>query len=247
MKIKNKASGVAVAIATMTTLVATASVSHAFTIPTSDQYYNQLNGGLGLEYDTWLKFNGYINGEAKFLSDAELTPLNLDDLTWATGVNDVEVFFVNEGAQYHNKILFSADNRNTTTTIFEDASSANSIFPNGGPLALGQGVNIGSFSGLTSLSFLLQNPNGNVYGANASQNIDGIQHITAYKSNGYLVLGFEDLDWGGDRDYNDVVIAVRGMVDAEDDSADVPEPSSGIALLALGMVSWVGLRRQKKA
>jgi|GEM_PF-1954752 len=246
MKIKHVARGLAVAIATLTALMATESVSKAFTVPTSDQYSSQLNGKLGLGYDTWLKFNGYINREAQFLSDAELSPLNLDDLTWATGVNDVEVFFVNEGAEYHNKILFSADNRNTTTTIFEDASSSNSIFPNGGPLALGQGVNLGGFAGRTSLSFLLQNPNGNIYGANTAQNIDGTQHITAYKSDGYLVLGFEDLDWGGDRDYNDVVIAVRGMVDAEENSADVPEPFSGAALLVLGMVSWVGLRRQKK-
>jgi hypothetical protein len=237
--------GLMAAIATTVTL-AYAPVTQAFTPPTLDEYNAQLGDRFGLDYNSWLKFNGFVNQERQLLTEEELTPLNMEDLTWQAGVNDVEVFFINEGAGYHNQFFYSTDNGNSLNTIFEDASSPNSILANGGPLALGEGRRLGNFMGNTVLSFLLQNPNGNIYGADPSQNQDGLQHVTAYSSDGYMILGFEDLDGGGDRDYNDVVVAVRGLVDTEEEPTDVPEPSSALVMLGLGLVGWAGLKGRQQ-
>ncbi len=252
MNVKYAKNSVLVVLGATSIAVGFSPEANAFTLPSSEQYYTRLNsrletGGdnfIGLEYEQWVKFNGFVNQEKQLLTDEELTPLNINDLTWASGVNNVEVYFINEGASYHNKLLFSTDGGESKTTIFEDASSAHSIYANGGPLALGEGRNLGSFEGSTLLSFLLKNPNGNVYGHDVSKNRDGLQHITAFKSDGFLILGFEDLDVGGDRDYNDVVIAVRGLVDSED-STSVPEPATGLAMLGVGLFGFKKLHHRR--
>jgi hypothetical protein len=45
-----------------------------------------------------------------------------------------------------------------------------------------------------------------------SENLDGINHVVSFaytvKDSPYLILGFEDLLGGGDRDFNDVLFAV---------------------------------------
>ena len=255
MNVKHTINGLLAVLATTSVAVTLSPEAHAFTLPSSGDYYNRLNTRLdqgsndfiGLEYDQWVKFNGFVNQERRLLTEDELTPLDIDNLTWEAGVNDVEVYFINEGAGYHNEFFFSTDgerDRDSMNTIFEDASSRHSILANGGPLALGEGRNLGSFDGATTLSFLLKNPRGNVYGHDVAQNQDGLQHITAFQSDGFLILGFEDLDGGGDRDYNDVVIAVKGLVDTED-SASVPEPATGLAMLGMSLIGWKGLRRRR--
>ncbi|NJL85236.1 MAG: PEP-CTERM sorting domain-containing protein [Leptolyngbyaceae cyanobacterium SM1_1_3] len=57
------------------------------------------------------------------------------------------------------------------------------------------------------------------------------------------MLAYEDIYNGGDQDYNDVVIAVKGLFDTAD-TADVPEPGSVLALLGLGLVGAVVKRKQ---
>lgn len=244
MKIQNGLKGLLAAIAATSAAIAYCPNAQAFTLPSSEQYYQRLGDRFGLDYESWRKFNGFVNQERQYLTEDELTPLDINDLTWQAGVNEVEVFFINEGAGYHNKFYYSTDDGNSLNTIFEDASSPYSIYANGGPLALGEGRNLGSFSGQTTLSFLLKNPRGNVYGADPSKNQDRLQHVTAFKSDRFLILGFEDLDGGGDRDYNDVVVAVRGLVDTEE-TTDVPEPASGLAVLGLGLLGLTRFRRQR--
>lgn len=254
MNVKSLMRGGIVAIATLSAATYLSPVAHAFTMPSSEDYYNRLDASEGssrsdfisLDYSQWSKFNGFVNQERALLTEDELSPLNLNNLTWEAGVNDVEVYFINEGAGYHNQFFYSTDGErdsDSRVTIFEDASSQHSILSNGGPLALGEGRNLGSFEGETALSFFLRNPKGNFYGHDISLNQDGLQHITAFESDGFLILGFEDLDGGGDKDYNDVVIAVRGLIDTED-SADVPEPATGLAMLGLGLVGWRSLRQR---
>lgn len=48
-------------------------------------------------------------------------------------------------------------------------------------------------------------------------------------------------DSGGD--YNDVVMTVKGLIDTED-TADGPEPATGLAMLGIGLVGWRRLRRR---
>ena len=132
-----------------------------------------------------------------------------------------------------------------------------------GALALGDGVNLGGFEGDTSLNFLIKengarNPDGRVYGAIANENPDQLQHVIAYeffdavREESWVILGFEDLfgvhiDEGGwsDRDFNDVVVAVRGVTgDRLTPPESVPEPSAMVGLLGLGVGMWQVKRRQ---
>ena len=82
-------------------------------------------------------------------------------------------------------------------------------------MKLGDGANLGTFDGYTAFDFLIKsngarNANGNIYGVDAEQNADGLQHVIAYeyfdevKEESWIVLGFEDLygahyDEGGHR------------------------------------------------
>ncbi|MEM9244309.1 MAG: DUF4114 domain-containing protein [Cyanobacteria bacterium P01_F01_bin.153] len=149
--------------------------------------------------------------------------------------------------------------------IFEDISSTESILKNhDGPLALGDGVSLGAFESDTSLDFLIKangynNSNGHVFGADAEQNADELQHVIAYEyfdegtGEDWVVLGFEDLygvhkDEGGwsDRNFNDVVVAVRGVMGDRIEADDVPEPSSMVGLLGLGL-GMLQVKRRRKA
>jgi hypothetical protein len=73
-----------------------------------------------------------------------------------------------------------------------------------------------------------------------TKNADNLQHVTTYQYNEFLILAFEDLYKGGDKDYNDVVFAVRGLTDTQ--SQDVPEPASALALLGLAAAGYATKR-----
>ncbi|NER81135.1 MAG: DUF4114 domain-containing protein [Leptolyngbya sp. SIO1D8] len=241
--------------------------------PSSSQYQDSYNSVLGnydnqaanygLSFDDWFAINSFVNNErAAYGTNGakldDLTALDVNDLTWEAGAHDVEVFFINEGAGYHNKFGYSTSAptvggnsglqnfwNDEVEVIWEDASSQNSILANGGPLSLGQGYQIGDVAAGDTVNFFLRNPHNHVFdslGAEDTMNGDGLQHVTTYQYGEYLVLAYEDIYRGGDKDYNDVVIAVKGLTDTE--TADVPEPASALALLGLGAAGVV-IRRKR--
>ncbi|MEM9163227.1 MAG: DUF4114 domain-containing protein, partial [Cyanobacteria bacterium P01_F01_bin.4] len=202
-------------------------------------------------------FNEGINTERFGLGEEDLEILDLNELTWLAGVDPVEVFFINEGAGYRNKFFYDTESRDPSApndtsgliSIWDDVASPYSILnEDNGPLALGEGVNLGRFAGETRLNFLLQNPDDNLFGTDAAAdptiNPDDLQHVTAYRSGEYMVIGFEDKTNGGDRDYNDVVIAVKGLVDTAPDQ-DVPEPASTAAIAGMALFGLVRRRRRQ--
>jgi hypothetical protein len=225
--------------------------------------------------DTLGEIKTLITGERNAVSASFLGLYELDasKLFW-NGVDPVEVYFMNEGAGYRNQLFFSASDLNGNQTgggmIFNDVSSKDSILPNGnGPLALGQGVNLGGFSGPTQLDFSILSDGYNLAkpGANATEeeiqqyeaqvakrtlgtdptkNSDGLQHVVAFQLDEWVILGFEDIVGGGDRDYNDVVFAVRGIQEGAPNPEDVPEPSAMIGMLALGIGGITTLRRKQR-
>ncbi len=213
-----------------------------------------------------------VEGERNALSADFLGRYQLDasKLFW-NGVDPVEVYFINEGASYRNQLTYAATdgggNPVKSGMIFNDVSSPFSTLPNSnGPLVLGQGVSLGGFVGPTQLSFYIISDGFNLakpgptatarriakydqkvarrtLGSDPTKNVDGLQHIVAFQHNEWTILGFEDIIGGGDRDYNDVVFAVRGIQQGPP-AADVPEPAAVISLLVVGLGGFTTLRRK---
>jgi hypothetical protein len=222
-----------------------------------NDYANQASD-YSLDFEDWFAINSFVNNErAAYGTNGakleDLVALDLADLTWEAGAEDVEVFFINEGAGYRNQFGFSTNvptgSGNSglvsfwdteVTTIWNDVSSQNSILSNwDGPLALGQGYQIGDVAAGDRVNFFLRNPHSKVFdseSADQTQNGDGLQHVTTYQYEDFLILAYEDIYGGGDRDYNDVVIAVRGLTDT---SKDVPEPAGILGLISLGVMGVV--------
>ncbi|MGA9378436.1 MAG: DUF4114 domain-containing protein [Phormidium sp.] len=231
-------------------IVATASVASIF--------YSTSAHALQLTNSMWSEFNQYVQKERLQLQGAELLELDSGSLRWANGVDNAEIYFINEGAAFRNALYYSVNN-GPEQLIWGDIASPNSIIKEAnGPMTLGQGFSLGSYKGDTQLSFSLA-ANGNKnrrYGGVAANNPDGLQHIIAYnvKAGGenWVLMGFEDLfgakgATGGsnqksDRDFNDVVVAIRGV---KGTAVGVPEPSAMLALLGVG--SFLGLRRRRQS
>lgn len=222
-------------------------------------FYTTTASALQLSNSMWSQFNKYVQTERLQLQGAELLELDPASLRWANGVNDAEIYFINEGAGFRNALYYSVNN-SPEKLIWGDIASPDSILSeSNGPMKLGQGFSLGSYQGDTQLSFLLA-ANGNksaMYGGVAANNPDGLQHMVAYNVNAggenWVLMGFEDLfgaegatggnNQNSDRDFNDVVVAVRGVKGTA--LASVPEPSAMLALLGIG--SFLGLRRRRQS
>ncbi|MEM9541531.1 MAG: DUF4114 domain-containing protein [Cyanobacteria bacterium P01_E01_bin.42] len=211
------------------------------------QYENASDDLMRLEYDQWKLFNDLVNTERNLMDAVDLPTVDLAQLRWDGGVNDVEVYFINEGAGYRNQLFYSTDDGETKEIIFDDISSPNSILRNSdGPLSLGQGVNLGNFQGDTFIEFFLKsngrNGGQNFFGFDPADNPDNFPHVLAYAFEDFVLIGFEDLLNGGDKDYNDTVFVVRGVTDSP---VGVPEPATTVALLGIGALGMTRIRRSQ--
>lgn len=179
---------------------------------------------------------------------------------------DVRVYFVGEGAGYRNTLGFNTGGGGVTTgspeIIFPNASSAVTTYnPTSGPvtrsanepLLPGDFVDLGTFAAGTKLDFFLiangANGGTGTFSTDQSVNPDGINHVVTFAAitATHLIIGFEDLMGGGDRDFNDLLFAVDiGSVNIAALTAS-PEPA---LWLTLGSFVVGGLwiqRRQKTA
>ncbi|MBP5974747.1 DUF4114 domain-containing protein [Brasilonema sp. CT11] len=219
------------------------------------------------------EFQQYVQPERITIPEDKLNKLDPTKLTVKNDQN-IRVWFLNEGAKYQNQLAYEGINGsdyqkglvfdNISCNTSNGANSACQLGEENGVLNIGDYVDLGTKAAGTKLNFFLKadgfnNPNGYVYGADATQNPDKLDHLVAYEMDGYLLVGFEDLygpkgfksDGNGfltaDRDFNDVVF----LVDlGRDNVATVPEDASAIALLGMGGVGVVlqlRRRRQKQA
>lgn len=221
---------------------------------------------LSLRSDLLSQFSQYVQTEGVAFDELSLPKLDASQLYWDQGVNDVEVYFIDEGAGYKNQLLFSA-NDGPMNMIFDNISSTQSTLSEAsGVMNLGEGKALNNFEGPTQLSFFIKsngyNGGQNFYGADDHTgkvvdgkeiNRDGLSHLVAYsyfdevEQENYTILGFEDL-WGpkgqgSDRDFNDVVFAVKGLTSNPNNPKETPEPSALLGLI--GVVAAVGSRRFK--
>jgi hypothetical protein len=182
------------------------------------------------------------------------------------------VYFVGEGASFHNtlgfntidpgKALPSGGLSSDAQLIFPDASSTVSSYDPGKnqirsasePLLPGDFVDLGTYKAGTSLDFFLisngANGGGNVFTAEAARNPDKIDHVVAFalSDSPYLILAYEDLYGGGDRDYNDVIVAVDiGKANIQR-LVSAPEPGTWMILTGfMGLALFQTRRRLAQA
>ncbi len=188
---------------------------------------------------------------------------------------EVRVYFVGEGAGYHNTLGYYTGDPESISTginntdaqlIFPDASSSsgylgdtsNRTRTESAPLLAGDFVDLGLTEAGTQLNFFLiangANGGSNVYTADPALNPDGTDHfvslaMTAVVDSPYLVIGVEDLYGGGDRDYNDLVFVVDIGYEnvAALISATVPLPVGSLGIIGLlGYILSAHLRGRRR-
>lgn len=168
---------------------------------------------------------------------------------------DVRAYFVGEGAGYHNTLGFNSQGGSTSTfgtdpkLIFPDASERGGTTRTSyEPLKSGDFVNMGNFSANTQLNFFLI-ANGASGGTTTYStnhiNPDNLVHAVAFTlpNTPYLLIGFEDLYGGGDRDYNDILFTLD-VGRANIDHLSSPEPTTGLILLGFFGLAIARQRRQ---
>lgn len=210
-------------------------------------------------------------GESKAFNGIGAYSLDPTRLKLATD-STARVYFIGEGAGYHNTLGFNTlDNPATEKTpsitenallIFPDASSSVSTYNSGNsnkavrttsePLLAGDFVDLGKFSAGSILDFFLiadgASGGNTTYTAPAERNADKLQHVVAFAlpDSPFLLIGFEDMLKGGDRDYNDLLFAVDiGAINVKS-LVSAPEPSFWAVLVGcLAVVVWRGRGRNR--
>jgi hypothetical protein len=253
--------GLVVAAATFTGLVAKVAPAAAFTWNNSWTQPTVL-GKSQTGFDDSI-YQPYVQQERVAFPDSEQYILDPTKLMLKYD-HDVSVYFINEGAGYRNQLAYEASGATSGSgLIFKDIASTQSIISEGnGPLKLGDGVNLGTFAAGTQLDFWLRadgynrGNNANIFGTQTASNADGLQHAVAYAFGKYILIGFEDL-YGGfratggknensDRDFNDVVFVLDVGEANVKALTGVPEPSMTLALMGMGAASLLQLRRRRQ-
>ena len=207
--------------------------------------------------------------EYRALSSASLASMALDPNALRLGADtSVRAYFISEGAAWHNTLGFntfapgSAVPSATTPgiaadaqLIFPDVSSSDPTILNSGgksirtpsePLLAGDFVDLGTFKAGTLLDFFLisnaVNGGTAVLTDESARNADQLQHLVTFTPAGtnYKILSYEDTPGGGDKDYNDVIVALQFTTLA----AVAPEPKTWAGLALFGL--FVGVQSLRK-
>ncbi len=135
---------------------------------------------------------------------------------------NVDMYFVGQSADYDNVV----------SVVFSDTGLASGSL-NNHQSTFGQLVSLGSHDSGSFVIFsdLVLNT-GNAWFSSSSMNSDGINHIfqspfVLPDGTNALMIGFEDLKGGGDKDFNDVMYIVTNV----DVIPAVPEPWTYLMLL----------------
>ena len=170
---------------------------------------------------------------------------------------NVSVFFISEGAGYKNSFGWydastnptNVDNRNV---LWENASGTGEGLQGGGSLNTGDSIALGNLSAGTTLGFFIT-ANGFFTGSSGTHfftdevfNPDDMQHVIAgvYPEFGIVALGFEDIYGGGDKDYNDLLVAIDfGVLNTRQllSTTAVPAPDA-LLLLVISLVLLLFIR-----
>jgi hypothetical protein len=202
-------------------------------------------------------------GEYKPIANLASKALDPSKLVLSTDAQ-VRVYFLGEGAGYHNTLgvnyTGTGIKSGTPQLVFPDASSKQSWYnystgtgaarTASEPLRAGDFVDFGTLKAGQKLDFFLIADGASsasaarVWTANKALNSDGIQHMASFavQDSAYLLLSFEDLTGGGDKDYNDLVFAVEiGVANVQ--ALANPEPATVLTFLLIAGVVFFARRR----
>ena len=170
----------------------------------------------------------------------------------------VRIYFIAESAGYRNTLAV-----NTTDTGLEDGTPG-LIFPNASmhgsrhmpdnarrqnhaPVASGDFVDLGTFEAGTQIDLMLLSDGArrtrDVWSTDSDRNEDDLDHarVVAMQHNpNQLLVGWEDLRGGGDRDYNDMLLGIE-MIPA----GTIPEPATAMLVLFGSLVVTARPRRER--
>jgi hypothetical protein len=264
----------ATAIAGVTLQATAATAQIASNSPLWNDIQPTISSGASVGFNHQL-FQPFVQQEGVALPNSGQKFVNANNLYLKHNYN-VKVSFINEGAGYLNQLAYTAaGTTNQSGLLFKNISCSGSydgaICANsggGGPLLqFGDTVSLGNIQANTQLDFLLKSNGANrsdgyVFGTQAGQNADGLQHVVAYTyGSKYLLLGFEDLYGTGgtrqglfneksDRDFNDTVFVVDigednvACLNAGVACTKTPEPAAAAGLIGLGLTAAVLHRRR---
>jgi hypothetical protein len=262
--------GLLVAAATVTGVLAQASSAAAFTWNNAWQQPQIFRGAdVGFNHRP---FQQFVNRERVAIPNSGQRLINADNL-FLKHDHNVSVSFINEGAGYRNQLAFRTTGAtNRSGLLFNDISCNGSydggrcVIGGADTLKFGDTVKMGKITGGSLLDFGLRangfnrGNNAYIFGTPAAANPDGLNHVIAYTyGSRYLVLGFEDLYGDGrssqgrfnersDRDFNDTVFVVDvgeknvACLNAGN-CRTAPEPAMALGLLGLGATA-IWKRRQ---
>ncbi|XZE34463.1 DUF4114 domain-containing protein [Pirellulaceae bacterium SH501] len=159
----------------------------------------------------------------------------------------IRVYFLAEGAGYMNTVGFAftpagSPTPGTPRVIYPNASVGTGKRTVNAPIRAGDFVEIGKGGNGWQLDFFLIGDAFNIwnnqkkrkasdftwYWNDIEKNSDGVQHVVAFAlpNSPYILIGFEDLFGGGDRDYNDALfvvdIGIENVVSLTDDPSTLP-------------------------
>ena len=183
-------------------------------------------------------------------NSTEKKSLNPNNLPFKSPTFDgnytVRAYFISEGADWRNTLGYSTTGGSpldkSAEIIFPNVSTSSEAVRNpAAPLKKGDFVDLGTFSKGQQLDFFLiakgYTGGSQWFSTTDSLNTDGIKHAVNFGNGGvYTILGFEDILGGGDRDFNDAVIALEYR------KVQAPEAAN---TLILGMVALLLSNRRR--
>lgn len=110
-------------------------------------------------------------------------------------------------------VTFASNDAGYTSELFLDGLLGGSVLFNNRTTPIGTAINLGRFDAGTELVFklLVLQTGDTFYTGSADRNADGQVHALIQHAAGQVLVGFEDLRGGGDRDYNDLVFAFTNV------------------------------------
>lgn len=151
---------------------------------------------------------------------------------YVASAGEVMVTFLSKSAAYSNDLFLEG----STTKILNNQTAF-----------AGQTFSLGSFQAGKELAFhIFVNTTGDTfYSGPASKNADNLIHSAfELNANNTVNMGFEDLLYGGDKDYDDIVFTLSNVQMTDAAVAAIPEAQSYAMLLA-GLFMFGAVQRRK--